>query len=48
MNSFGHRTRKWIAHRLARIARRIYPEEPEVKAFWLDRMAEFVLMGWRV
>lgn len=39
------RFRKWLANKLARTARRIYPESPEVMAFWADRMTDFVISG---
>ena len=44
-NPIEIRFRKWVAHRLARLARRIYPEEPEVMAFYMDRMTDFIISG---
>lgn len=40
-----NKIRKWIANKLARLARRIYPESEEVMSFWTDRMTEMVIMG---
>jgi hypothetical protein len=37
--------RRWLANRLVRIARRIYPDSDEVMSFWTDRMMELVLTG---
>ena len=37
--------RRWIANKLARLARRIYPESEEVMAFHMDRMMDFVISG---
>lgn len=37
--------RRWIANRLARLARRIYPQSEEVMSFWADRMMEQVITG---
>lgn len=37
--------RKWIANKLASLARRIYPKSEEVMAFYTDRMIEAVVFG---
>jgi hypothetical protein len=37
--------RRWLANKLAVLARRIYPESEEVMAFHMDRMVEMVLTG---
>lgn len=37
--------RRWLANKLARVARRIYPQSEEVMAFHTDRMMEMVLTG---
>lgn len=37
--------RRWLAAQLVALARRIYPESPEVLAFWSDRMMELVITG---
>lgn len=37
--------RKWIANKLAGLARRIYPESEQVMAFYMDRMVEYCITG---
>lgn len=37
--------RRWLATRLARLARRIDCTSPAVYAFWADRMMEQVITG---
>lgn len=39
------RFRKWLAHKLAGLARRIHPECPEAIAFYTDRMMDLVITG---
>lgn len=41
----NHLMRRWIANKLAGLARRIYPQSPEVIAFWSDRMMEQIIYG---
>ena len=37
--------RKWLANKLAGLARRIYPESEEAMAFMADRMVDLVMTG---
>ena len=37
--------RRWLANKLAGLARRIYPQSEEVMAFWTDRMMDMFLTG---
>lgn len=37
--------RKWLANKLASVARRIYPASEEVMSFYMDRMTEAVILG---
>lgn len=37
--------RRWIAFKLARLARRIYPQSDEVTAFYADRMIDMAITG---
>lgn len=37
--------RRWIANKLASLARRIYPQSEEVMAFMTDRMMEMAITG---
>lgn len=37
--------RKWIANKLVRLARHIYPESEEVTNFYMERMMEYVISG---
>ena len=37
--------RKWLAWKLARLARRIYPESDEYKAFLMDVMIDGAIYG---
>ena len=39
------RFRRWIANKLAALARRIYPQSEEVMSFLTDRMVEMVIHG---
>ena len=37
--------RRWIAYRLVRLARFIYPQSEEVLQFWSERFLDFVIEG---
>ena len=37
--------RRWIANKLAGLARRIYPQSEEVMGFYADRFVEMVITG---
>lgn len=37
--------KRWLANKLAGLARRIYPESEEVMSFYMDRMVEYVITG---
>lgn len=39
------RFRRWLANKLAALARRIYPQSEEVMSFWTDRMVEMAIYG---
>ena len=37
---------RWkLSNKLVSLARKIYPENPEVKAFWMDLMADQMITG---
>lgn len=40
--------RRWIAYKLVRLARRIYPDSEEVVKFWTNRMLEMAITGQSV
>lgn len=37
--------RRWIANKLARLARLIYPDSEELMAFYMDRAIEAIVHG---
>jgi hypothetical protein len=37
--------RRWIASKLVILARKIYPDSQEVKAFWMDVMMDSAIYG---
>jgi len=40
--------RRWLAHKLARLARRIYPTDPQVMSFYADLHIEAMITGGAV
>ena len=39
------RFRRWLANRLAKLARRIYPQSEEAMAFYMDVMTDALIYG---
>jgi hypothetical protein len=44
-DSYSNAVRRWVANKLASLARRIYPQSPEVMAFWSDRFMDMAITG---
>lgn len=40
-----NRLRIWLAFKLASLARRLHPQNPQVLSFYADRMVEAAIMG---